>query len=639
MQICGLIILLLLLYFHKRNETVGLYSERLFCYVLYITMLNISLDILSIVLINNMEHVPSWLVCAESKMYLASLVWTGYLALVYVDTDIYSMGNGLKNRKLLAVIAVAFSIAIILLPISIYTDGESSYVYGASVIATYIGALSMILCTIYNTLRHKGMMNRHRSRAVLMWMAIWVVAAVVQFFNNEILLVGFAGAMGVTILFFELENPESYLDKRTGFFNTHAYTEYMNQCYERHIKICGFRMVFENVHFNDLTSDDMDNVMLDVMSFSAGISGIRIFKTIDREYVLMFENPNKMEQALEIVEKRFEEYSADPSKAQRISRMQPYFIVLYDIGVTKDMEELAGVVRNIKARNAGAVESFRVVVNENEIKMKRSRDAMLITLLGAIEDDRIEVFFQPIYSTRDKRYVSAEALVRIRKEDGSIIMPGMFIPVAEETDIISRLGEIIFEKTCRFIKEKKPEKYGIEYIEVNLSVTQCERRELAGNFMEIMQNYGISPSMINLEITETASTAMRKTLINNMNKLIEYGVTFSLDDFGNGQSNLNYIVDLPVRIVKFDRDMIQSYFENERAKFVLRATMRMVHDMQLKVVSEGVETKEQLEALEDLGIDYIQGYYFSKPLDQESFLKFLEENNAGSISIKAATEG
>ena len=123
------------------------------------------------------------------------------------------------------------------------------------------------------------------------------------------------------------------------------------------------------------------------------------------------------------------------------------------------------------------------------------------------------------------------------------------------------------------------------------------------------------------------SIVKRKRLMENMNKLIDYGVTFSLDDFGNGQSNLNYIVDMPVQIVKFDRDMIQSYFKNEKAKLVLNATMRMVHDMGLKVVSEGVETKEQLDMLVELGIDYIQGYYFSKPLPADEFMAFMIENN------------
>ena len=96
-----------------------------------------------------------------------------------------------------------------------------------------------------------------------------------------------------------------------------------------------------------------------------------------------------------------------------------------------------------------------------------------------------------------------------------------------------------------------------------------------------------------------------------------------MDDFGTGQSNLNYIVEMPVDIVKFDRDMINSYFENGKAKYVMDAAMRMIHGMQLKIVSEGIETKEQYDTMEKLQINYIQGYYFSKPLPEDDFIYFL----------------
>ena len=140
-----------------------------------------------------------------------------------------------------------------------------------------------------------------------------------------------------------------------------------------------------------------------------------------------------------------------------------------------------------------------------------------------------------------------------------------------------------------------------------------------------MEKHNLDPSCINLEITESASIRRRNNLLKNMEVLIDYGVKFSLDDFGNGESNLNYIVDMPVSIVKFDRDMSQAYFANQKAKFVMEASMHMIHDMELEIVSEGVETKEQMEAIAALGIEYIQGYYFSKPLPAEEFLRFVEE--------------
>lgn len=104
---------------------------------------------------------------------------------------------------------------------------------------------------------------------------------------------------------------------------------------------------------------------------------------------------------------------------------------------------------------------------------------------------------------------------------------------------------------------------------------------------------------------------------------MDYGVRFSLDDFGTGQSNLNYIVDMPVDIVKFDRDMTNAYFENGKAKYVMDAAMHMVQGMNLEIVSEGIETREQYETMEELGISYIQGYYFSKPLSERQFLQFI----------------
>ena len=112
-----------------------------------------------------------------------------------------------------------------------------------------------------------------------------------------------------------------------------------------------------------------------------------------------------------------------------------------------------------------------------------------------------------------------------------------------------------------------------------------------------------------------------------MKSLMDYGVKFSLDDFGTGQSNLNYIVDMPVDIVKFDRDMTNAYFENGKAKYVMDAAMHMVHGMDLEIVSEGIETKEQYEVMEELGISYIQGYYFSKPLPEQQFLEFIAGNS------------
>lgn len=155
-------------------------------------------------------------------------------------------------------------------------------------------------------------------------------------------------------------------------------------------------------------------------------------------------------------------------------------------------------------------------------------------IINAIENDWVEVYYQPIYSTEERRFTAAEALMRIKDENGKIIPPGIFIDVAENNGMILRLGEMVFEKVCRFIRENQIRQYGLQYIEVNLSVIQCAYEQLADDYIRIMEENSLSPDLINLEITESASVSAKKSLLENMQSLMSYGVRFSLDDFGTG---------------------------------------------------------------------------------------------------------
>jgi EAL domain-containing protein (putative c-di-GMP-specific phosphodiesterase class I) len=366
---------------------------------------------------------------------------------------------------------------------------------------------------------------------------------------------------------------------------------------------------------------------LEISEFLRVIKGVKVFKTDVREFALLFSAKDDMERAYSIIDNRFKSTWLDKKNTDEPIVVNPYIIVIPSIKLVKSEEELFNLIKYFRAHIIDNPDNHTITVDESSIEAKRKREEMIDTINLALKDDRVEVFYQPIYSFHKNRFTSAEALVRIRRTDGSIIPPGLFIPVAEETGLVAKLGERVFEKTCQFIKENKLHYYGVDYIEVNLSVVQCENKALAKMYIDIMQKYDVSPSFINLEITESASIVRRKTLLDNMKALIDYGVSFSLDDFGNGESNLNYIVDLPIEIVKFDKDMTQAYFENDKAKHVLRAVTDMIHGMELKVVAEGVETREQLKTLERLGIDYIQGYYFSKPVEASEYLEFLRINN------------
>ncbi|MGN1148549.1 MAG: EAL domain-containing protein [Lachnospiraceae bacterium] len=626
-QCCGAAILLLLLYFFLSQETLGLKSEKMFMRVMGISLVCICLDILSVVAIVYRDFIPEFLLEFICKTYIVSLTWVGFSGLMYAVMDTKTRNRRKSRIRKNVIFLCAGSIAIYLLPIHYYQEGNVVYTYGPACMMTYVIALIFVFSTLYIITVRGQEMNPKRRKAVRLWMLIWIVAAAIQFFNAKLLLVGFATAFGIMILFFELENPEANIDRETGAYNSHALLEYLKQCYESQKNFSVILLGLEEYQENEEKVQQADAALKEIVQYLGKFRDIKVFKNVERELVLLIEDELRMQEILAELQDRFQYAWNRMNKESLPIVLNPYYVLVPNSSATNNAEEVLRLMKYYKFEKYIHTDNRVIYVDEDKIEQMRERDKTEKLILSAIEEDRVEVFYQPIYSVSQKKFTSAEALARIREKNGDIIPPAKFIPIAEENGLISRLGEIVFDKTCRFIKEHNLKDYGVDYVEVNLSVKQCENGNFSDIYIGIMQKYDLPPECINLEITETASIQTKQILLENMERLIEHGVHFSLDDFGNGESNLNYIVDMPVSIVKFDKYMSQAYFEKQKAKFVMEAAMRMIHDMELKIVSEGVETKEQVDTIVGLGIDYIQGYHFSKPLPAAQYLEFIRENN------------
>ena len=150
------------------------------------------------------------------------------------------------------------------------------------------------------------------------------------------------------------------------------------------------------------------------------------------------------------------------------------------------------------------------------------------------------------------------------------------------------------------------------------------KQNMVQRVAEMLNKYGIDPAQVNLEITETAATNSSDIMNSNMQNLVDKGIAFSLDDYGSGYSNINYIINLPFHLVKMDKNIVWSAFDDERAGTVLESSVSMIQRLDLKIVAEGVETEEQKNALTRMGCEYLQGYYFSKPLPEKDFLSYLD---------------
>lgn len=619
-QICGIILLIIMFLFYRRYESLRLNTQIGFQVLMLCMLLCIFLDMLSIWAIVRLLLDYRGAVYVICKAYLMSIVLVGFAGFWYECTDVY------EDKKRLWQVAIAGGllwlaacIVIVCLPLGIYKMGRVVYTAGPAVMVTYLFTGMFILGNIIFTLAKRKQANHRRSQVILSWLALWLAAAVVQFFNNELLLVGYAGALGVLVIFFRLENPEYLTDAITGLFNQDGLLLYARKLYNEE-KPFSLMSIWWNLGISQADEGAREQaVMAAFAKRLPKLDQTKVFKMADDEVWMVFEDMEHVEDTVDKV-RSFVEYG----RRELGGMAQAAFTYMPDAAMVGDYQEMVHLMQYARWKSSDHSASNFKEVDADFVEQMRNEKNMEQMLDEAMKEDRIEVFYQPIFSTKAKKFVSAEALVRMRDRDGNLVPPGAFISVAEATGKILQLGEIVFEKVCRFFTKEQLEQYGLHYIEVNLSVIQCGYPGLADDYIGIMEKYQINPKFINLEITESASMAAKKTLLENMRRLMEYGVYFSLDDFGTGQSNLNYIVDMPVNIVKFDREMSQAFFQDEKAKYVMNAAMQMIHGMKLKIVSEGIETKEQYLAMEELCIDYIQGYYFSKPLPEAAFLAFLQ---------------
>ncbi len=622
-QMCGMILLVIMFLFYRKYESLRLGTQIAFQVLMAGMMVCIFCDMLSIWAIVRLllDHRNAVLVIC--KIYLMSLVLVGLLGLLYECSDVY--GGQKRFWRIVAVgagIFLAASLVIACLPLGIYKMGRVVYTAGPAVLSTYVFAGGFVIANIILTIRKRKQGNPRRGQVILFWMGLWFAAALIQFLNNELLLVGYAGALGVLVIFFRLENPEYLTDRLTGLFNQNALLLYARKLYDAN-RDFAVMSIWWNLGISQADEGAKEQaVMLAFAKRLPKFEHTKVFKMADDEVWMIFEEPGQAENNMEKA-KSYVEYG----RRELGGMAQAEFTFLADTALVSDYQEMVHLMQYARWKSMDHTASNFKRVDSDFVEQMRQEKIMEQMLEEAMKEDRIEVFYQPIFSTKEKRFVSAEALVRMRDREGRLVPPGAFISVAEANGKILSLGEMVFDKVCRFFTRESLEQYGLHYIEVNLSVVQCGYPGLADDYIGIMEKYQINPQYINLEITESASMAAKKTLLENMRRLMEYGVYFSLDDFGTGQSNLNYIVDMPVHIVKFDREMSQSFFRDEKAKYVLNAAMQMIHGMKLKIVSEGIETEDQYLTMEDMKIDYIQGYYFSKPLPEAEFLSFLQENN------------
>ncbi len=264
---------------------------------------------------------------------------------------------------------------------------------------------------------------------------------------------------------------------------------------------------------------------------------------------------------------------------------------------------------------------FTASMNERYVR----RLALEQHLHHAIERDQLELWYQPIWDRARRRIVSVEALLRWRDPNRGLVQPGEFIPLAEETGLIVPIGEWALRTACVQLRRWHDEGLPGLRMAVNISAVQLQQRGLVETVRAALEAASLAPSMLQLEITESAAMQSFELTKNVLQELRAMGVGVSVDDFGTGQSSLIYLKHFPIDVVKIDKEFLREVTTNETAAAIVSYVINLAHTLQLKVVAEGVETEEQYTFLKHYGCDLIQGYLFSPALPAHEVFPFLQQ--------------
>lgn len=509
-----------------------------------------------------------------------------------------------------------------------YIDGSGNIQQGSAHIFVYVNNAAYLLMEVVILILGTKRIRKYTKIVIFFYTCLAVGALLMEFCMPGLILEGLVRVIILLLLYLSMQNQGEMTDYTSKLGNRKALKSMIHSCienkeritivYVRISKMNSLRMAMGNKSSHELTE------LLGSFFRECG-SKYYSFRVETNEFAIFIQKHKRpIDETVERIQARFQ-------KVWKVDHMElkltPEIVVFDYPEHFINLEELWDM-RDYMLRYLEENKQSNVVVADEKLMAEYHKEIEVEQALNrASKHKSIEVEYQPIYSIKDGRITAAEALARLRDENGKYISPMEFIPLAEKSNMIVELGYIIFEKVCMFIQKEllpRPE-LGIDHIHVNLSTIQCIQEDMADHFIMIMNKYNVPPSMIEFEVTETITMTFTSLMEEHMDKLTRAGAHFSLDDYGTGSSNCSYLIDFSFRTVKFDKNMMSAFFHSDTANIIIGNEISTANMLGLDIVAEGIETEEEYQRLRQIEVNYIQGYYFSRPLPPDGFVEYVSK--------------
>ncbi len=607
--------------------------NRIFLFVVCTSTFTCAMDIIAVQYDNSGMYYLTEKMIFHSA-YLTMRAFTSFFLLNYIialtDTWFRFEKSMIKRTAIYlpVLILLAMIIANFFAGNMFYIDSNGTYTRGSSFIALYIVSAYYALYGFSKIFRERRMLDTGKTISLYAGFMIIVVAAIVQLIFPRVLVDMFSSSISTLFIFMMVQRPEENIDGETGLLRLGTYDNDINRSFHNKKP--------ETIIMIKITNADTINNMLgyrDNVKFKRALSD-QIIKKLKSEKIsadVYCIGPGDFRIKLE---RRFRKHAPPLAEYFNNKWKQPFeykgisvnvLACICIVNIPDEIDNKSSLI--LLGDMIGSIHSGNVITAselKNRIDNNVVRDMDMI-IETAIAEDRFEVYYQPIYSLKEKRFNSAEALLRLKDKKYGFVSPELFIPAAEKTGSIHKIGNIVMETVCRFIGSDEFSGLGIDYLEVNLSPVQCLENDLAPNIIDTMERNKVLPEQINLEITETAADELQSTIIENISTLHNAGVAFSLDDFGTGYSNMTRIASLPFRMIKLDRSFV-ALKDNPNYSIVLENLVKMIKSLNMKIVVEGVENEDAVYKFTELGCEFIQGYYYSRPLPKNEFISFIRSH-------------
>lgn len=641
-DVCAVCVLaVLLLAIHIKNN-VPIAQNRVFALLTVLTLLSTVTDLVSTIL-NNIYiasgAAPITLAWISNLLYFVSRNTTTFVYAVYI---IKVLNLDWKSVKQLAMLIIPYILALLLIVLSpffhgaFYIDKTGLYHRGPLISILYLIAAYYMGLVVLLTLGYRSFIPAARRMAFHSFTLITLVTVCIQGAYPTQPVECFGTTICILLIYLTIQRPEELLDGPSGLMNRQAFLTVLSLKFRQRAR---FELLAVTITQAGSLEKSLSMGMMSDLTNAIGtwmrqnMKKATLYHTAEGQFCILSKHYDTahMEKTAALLAERF----SQPWKLDGLHIRLP--VCYLRIRCPEDAASKEQIIDMLEAVSESAPQKDSSLLLPADLDMEgRRRSHEIKQIIGqALVNNWLEVYYQPIYSVAEKRFTSAEALLRLRHPSLGFIPPDEFIPIAEDTGIIVPIGQFVLNSVCRCLSQRRLSGFGIKYIEVNLSVVECLQNDLSETVLRTLRRYRVLPSQINFEITETAMCTMPNTLMSNINKLASVGIRFSLDDYGTGYSNLTRLLEMPLDIIKIDKSLIQTLFQESAhgADVVIDSTFRMLRSLNRQTLAEGVETAEQAGHIISMGCDYIQGYYYAKPMPEADFVSFLAQVNTSQPSV------